>query len=64
MPFKSEAQRRKFGEMVQKGEMTQEQFDEWNQDTPHKIPERVPGKGKPIRSIEQIKEIAKNRGKR
>ncbi len=41
MPFKSEAQRRKFAELVSQGKMKQETFDEWNSETPKKIPERV-----------------------
>lgn len=42
MPFKSEAQRRKFGEMVKQGKITQGEFDKWNSETPKaKLPERV-----------------------
>lgn len=44
MPFKSNAQRRKFGEMVKKGQISQKTFDEWNNETPKKIPERVKSK--------------------
>jgi hypothetical protein len=46
MPFKSEAQRRKFAELVKQGKMTQAKFDEWEKDTPKNIPERItPKKG-------------------
>ena len=42
MPFKSEAQRRKFAEMLVKGEITPETFEEWNRETGSaKLPERV-----------------------
>lgn len=45
MPFKSEAQRRKFAEMVKQGKITQKTFDEWNEATPKKkLPERSGGK--------------------
>jgi hypothetical protein len=42
MPFKSRAQRRKFAELLVKGEITPETFEEWNQETGSaKLPERV-----------------------
>jgi hypothetical protein len=42
MPFQSEAQRRKFGELVKQGKMSQKVFDEWNSATgKKKLPERV-----------------------
>lgn len=41
MPFKSEAQRRKFGELVSQGKMSQKTFDEFNSDTPEKLPDRI-----------------------
>ena len=41
MPFRSEAQRRKFGELVKEGTMSQAMFDEWNKDTPAKLTERL-----------------------
>lgn len=49
MPFKSQAQRRKFAELLVKGEITPEQFEEWNRETgSRKLPERVtPKKKKP-----------------
>lgn len=65
MPFKSEAQRRKFGELVKQGKMSQETFNEWNSETPKNIPERVgaPKKVK-IRSTDDIREIGRQRAKR
>jgi len=42
MPFKSKAQRRKFAELLVKGEISPETFEEWNRETGHaKLPERV-----------------------
>lgn len=41
MPFKSNAQRRKFGELVKQGKMSQKTFDEWNSDTPKELPDRI-----------------------
>ena len=42
MPFKSKAQRRKFAELLVKGEISQETFEEWNRETgSEKLPERV-----------------------
>jgi hypothetical protein len=54
MPFKSEAQRRKFGELVQQGKMSKATFDEWNNATGKtKLPERI---GPPkVRSVDDIK---------
>ena len=33
MPFKSQAQRRKFAELLVKGEISEETFEEWNRET-------------------------------
>jgi hypothetical protein len=45
MPFKSKAQRRKFAELLVKGEITPETFEEWNRETGDaKLPERAPRK--------------------
>ena len=42
MPFKSKAQRRKFAELLVKGEITPEVYEEWNRETGGKVlPERV-----------------------
>jgi len=42
MPFKSKAQRRKFAELLMKGEISPETFEEWNRETGSaKLPERV-----------------------
>jgi hypothetical protein len=42
MPFKSQAQRRKFAELLVKGEISADTFEEWNRETGRKkLPERV-----------------------
>ena len=42
MPFKSQAQRRKFAELLVKGKISNETFEEWNRETGgKKLPERV-----------------------
>lgn len=42
MPFKSQAQRRKFAELLVKGKISNETFEEWNRETgAAKLPERV-----------------------
>jgi len=47
MPFKSKAQRRKFAELLVKGEISPETFEEWNRETGRaKLPERVKPKAK------------------
>jgi hypothetical protein len=47
MPFKSQAQRRKFAELLVKGEISNETFEEWNRETgAKKLPERVKRKTK------------------
>jgi hypothetical protein len=47
MPFKSMAQRRKFAELLVKGEISPETYEEWNRETGGKVlPERVKKKKK------------------
>ena len=47
MPFKSKAQRRKFAELLVKGEISPETYEEWNRETGRKIlPERVKRKAR------------------
>ena len=42
MPLKSKAQRRKFAELLLKGEITEEAFERWNRETGSaELPERV-----------------------
>lgn len=47
MPFKSKAQRRKFAELLVKGEISPETYEEWNRETGGTLlPERVKKKAK------------------
>jgi hypothetical protein len=42
MPFKSQAQRRKFAELLVQGKISQQTFEEWNRETGgRKLPKRV-----------------------
>jgi hypothetical protein len=46
MPFKSNAQRRKFAELLVTGKISNETFEEWNRETGGaKLPERVQAQG-------------------
>jgi hypothetical protein len=48
MPFKSQAQRRKFAQLLLEGKISNETFEEWNRETGGaKLPERVEPKAKP-----------------
>lgn len=65
MPFQSEAQRRKFAEMVKQGKMPQKTFDEWNKATPRgKLPERIGPKKSSPTSTDELRSIAKEKGKK
>ena len=47
MPFKSQAQRRKFAQLLMEGKISNETFEEWNRETGSaKLPERVKHKKK------------------
>jgi hypothetical protein len=42
VPFKSQAQRRKFAELLVEGKISNQTFEEWNRETGSaKLPERV-----------------------
>ncbi|HEV8337580.1 MAG TPA: hypothetical protein VGR67_14295 [Candidatus Polarisedimenticolia bacterium] len=51
MPFKSKAQRRKFAELLVKGEISPQTYEEWNRETGGaELPERVrPMAGKKVK---------------
>jgi hypothetical protein len=52
MPFKSQAQRRKFAELLVKGEISPETYEEWNRETgSRRLPERVKKKAKGKRKV-------------
>ena len=63
MPFKSQAQRRKFAELLVKGEITAETFEEWNRETgAAKLPEYVkPKAGAKAKKKARPKTQAKSR---
>jgi hypothetical protein len=60
MPFKSQAQRRKFAELLVKGEISNETFEEWNRETGgRKLPERVKRKPSKKRTTKARKRKAR-----
>ena len=72
MPFKSKAQRRKFAELLMKGEISEETYEEWNRSTGKaRLPERVnpktrrkaKKKTKPARTRKAVKRKAKTRAR-
>ena len=47
MPFKSQAQRRKFAQLLVEGKISNQTFEEWNRETGGaRLPERVRPKAK------------------
>ena len=47
MPFKSQAQRRKFAQLLVEGKISNQTFEEWNRETGTKrLPERAKRKAK------------------
>ena len=65
MPFKSQAQRRKFAELLVKGEITPETFEEWNRETGDaKLPERVAPKRPATKRTAKKKRAAGRRDRR
>ena len=66
MPFKSKAQRRKFAELLVKGEISEETYEEWNRSTGKaRLPERVrPKTGRKTKKKLATKRTAKGRTKK
>ena len=64
MPFKSKAQRRKFAELLVKGEISPETYEEWNRETGRaELPERVkPKKKRAVRKAKSAGKPAKRSG--
>ena len=61
MPFKSQAQRRKFAQLLVEGKISPETYEEWNRETGgRKLPERV-GKKKKTPARKATKRSAKKR---
>ena len=63
MRFKSQAQRRKFAELLVKGEIDAETFEQWNRDTGSaRLPERVtPARKKRRRKATTSRRAARGR---
>lgn len=49
MPFKSEAQRRKFYAMAERGEISKSKVKEWESETKGKLPKRVEAKKRAVK---------------
>ena len=66
MPFKSKAQRRKFAELLVKGEISPETYEEWNRSTGSKeLPERVKHKApRKTKRKSATKTVAKKKAKK
>ena len=64
MPFKSQAQRRKFAQLLVEGKISNQTFEEWNRETGSaRLPERVTPKARP-KSKSKLKAKPKRRAKR
>ena len=64
MPFKSQAQRRKFAKMMVDGEISPETFEEWSRETGSaKLPERV-GKKRAKKAPAKKRPVRKTRAKK
>lgn len=66
MPFKSQAQRRKFAELLLNGKLSNETFEEWNRETgAAKLPERVKPKATAkSKTKRRTRSRSKNKAKR
>jgi len=62
MPIKSKAQRRKFAELLIKGEISPETFEKWNRGAGNaELPERVEPKAKPKKKKKKKKKTKSKR---
>jgi hypothetical protein len=62
MPFKSQAQRRKFAQLLVEGKISNEAYEEWNRETGRKkLPERVRPKAKRTSKRKSKPRMAKRR---
>ena len=65
MPFKSQAQRRKFAQLLVEGKISNETFEEWNRETGGaKLPERAarkPAARKKAKTKSKTRSTAKRR---
>ena len=64
MPFKSKAQRRKFAELLVKGDISPETFEEWNRETGgRELPERVKKKNARKTAVKKARKKPARRAK-
>ena len=64
MPIKSKAQRRKFAELLVKGEISEEVYERWNRGAGYKeLPERVTPKDKKSKRTSKAKPKRKTTAK-
>ena len=62
MPFKSQAQRRTFAQLLVDGKISPDTFEEWNRETGgRRLPERVTAKKKTAKKTPRKKAVAKKR---
>ena len=60
MPFKSQAQRRKFAQLLVEGKISPETFEEWNRETGgRKLPERAADADKRKRKVAKKKTVGR-----
>ena len=65
LPFKSQAQRRKFAQLLVEGKISNETFEEWNRETGRKeLPERVGDKRRAAAKRTPRKKISRPRKQR
>lgn len=65
MPFKSKAQRRKFAELLVKGDISPETYEEWNRETGgQELPERVDRTRKKSKKKAKRKTVKRKTAKR
>jgi macrodomain Ter protein organizer (MatP/YcbG family) len=62
MPFKSQAQRRKFAQLLVEGKISPETYEEWNRETgSRKLPERLKRSVKSTRKRTARKRVSARR---
>ena len=62
MPFKSQAQRRKFAHLMVEGKISPETFEEWSQETGSaKLPEHAPKRARKAKKTTTKKKTAARR---
>ena len=64
MPFKSQAQRRKFAQLLVEGKISDQTFEEWNRETGgRKLPERVGASTRARQAPKRARSASKRTGK-